>query len=120
MRSTLRGVMSWCLTKTVEGTAFFCRIAERERNDLVAVALGEVGDGADQARVGAAQLVAGVEDGILADDGALFAGSRLVKSAQRGEGADVVDGADRGCAGRERGAGTGEEPRGPARSRRGR
>ncbi len=81
------------------GDGFLAQDGERERDDLVAVTLGEVGDGADEPGVGAAELVAGVEDGVLADDGAAAEGAGLLEGAQGGEGADVVDAADEGAAG---------------------
>src|SRR6185312_2787682 len=81
------------------GSRLLLEDGECEGDDLVAVTLRKVGDGADEARVGAAQLVAGVEDGVLADDGAFFAGSGFVEGTQGGEGADVVDGADEGAFG---------------------
>ena len=68
--------------------------AKGERDEFVSVALGEVGDGADETRAWTAQLVASFADRVLADDGALVARARFFESAQGGEGADVVDGAD--------------------------
>ena len=73
--------------------------AERERDNGVAVALGEVRDCADESCVRAAELIAGLADGVLADDGVAIAGSGFFKGVEGGERADVVDSADQGAAG---------------------
>ena len=103
----MRAVMSWCLTKTVDGDGFLLQDSEGEGNDLVAVALREVGDGADEAGAGAAELGASFADGVLADDGDSAGCAGFFEGAQGGEGADVVDRSRRGCGVPGRGGGTG-------------
>ena len=72
--------------------------AERKRNDGIAISLREVGYSADEARARAAEFVAGLADGVLADDGAALAGADLLECVQGGHGADVVDRSDQRAA----------------------
>ena len=63
---------------------------ERERDQLIAVALRKIRDGADQAGSRAAQFGARFTQRILAHHGALLRCAGFLKSAQGGERANVV------------------------------
>ena len=85
-----------------ERHGFFLQYAECERNDCVAVTLRKVGDCANEASARAAEFIASLADGILADDRASVARTDLFEGAQGCQSADFVDSADERFGGRAR------------------
>jgi len=76
------------------GDGFADQDVERKPHEAIAILLGEISDGGNEAGAGGAEFGAGFGLGVLAHDSAIIGAARFLEGAQSADGAGIVSGTD--------------------------